>query len=130
MNNIKDLTKSALKYNTLNQVHQHKVNEEEINKEAIKASNQEIKDKSKQIAIETAEQRQQQELIDIYTETAKNNSYNTNENEKKEPVIYNFDPQAVNETRKKHQAISIYQNILNDKLNTRHNDGQILSLDV
>lgn len=120
------LAKTISTVNTISSTLNYKKNNEEIDKSAIQESNQEIKDKSKQAFLNNIERESQQKQIDIYVETSKKNSEESN---KTSPEIYTFDPQEVNKTRNHHTAISLYKDI--EKNNEDYeNISKIFSIEI
>ena len=114
------LTQKAVKRNTVIQVIDAKQSGTPVDKEEIKNSNQDIKDKSVQVGLAAYQVNNKKSTIDTYIQSSQstindsNNSSNSSNNE-----INSFDPQAVNDARnvvhKRAIGIAVYENIQQSK---------------
>lgn len=107
----------SIKRNTAIQVIDAKQSGDPINKDEIKESNQEIKDKSVQAGLSVYQANIKKQSVDTYiqsTEKAKD-VYASDVSNSTDPEINSFDAQAVNEARatvhKRAIGISIYEQV-------------------
>jgi len=119
--NYVGLVQKAVTRNTAQQVIDAKQSGTPINKEEIKESNQEIKDKSAQAGLAVYQANIKKQTVDTYIQsTAKANDwYSTDSSNSSDTDNNSFDAQAVNQTRstvhKRAIGISIYEQVQSTK---------------
>lgn len=112
-----NLTQKAIRRNTVIEVIDAKQSGQPIDKDAIQASNQEIKDKSVAVGASVYQANIQKQTIDTYTQATQQakDMYETDSNESSSSEINSFDAQAVNEARstvqKRAIGISVYEQV-------------------
>lgn len=117
-----NFTQKAIKRNTVIEVIDAKQSGEPINKEAIKESNQVIKDESLQVGASVYQANLQKQTIDTYTQVSQQakDMYSSESSETNSSEINSFDPQAVNDVRSTAQkraiGISVYEQIQSNNL--------------
>ena len=120
------LVQTAVKRNTIQQVADAKQSDTPIDKEEIKQSNQEIKDKSVQAGLAVYENQIKKQTVDTYTQSTESakNAYSTDSTNSSESEINSFDAQAVNEARstvhKRAIGISVYEQVQSTKDDKQH----------
>ncbi len=119
--NYVGLVQKAVTKNTVHQVIDAKQSGTPINKEEIKESNQEIKDKSIQAGISIYEANIKKQTVDIYIQSTEkaNEVYGSDSSDSTDNEINSFDAQAVNEARstvhKRAIGISVYEQVQSTK---------------
>jgi hypothetical protein len=119
--NYVGLVQKAITRNTVHQVIDAKESGTPINKEEIKESNQEIKDKSVQAGLSVYEANIKKQTIDTYTQSTQNanDMYSSDSSDSTSSEINSFDAQAVNEARstvhKRAIGISVYEQVQSTK---------------
>ncbi len=120
------LVQTAVKRNTIQQVVDAKQSGAPIDKEEIKQSNQEIKDKSVQAGLTMYENQIKKQTLDTYTQSTESakNAYSTDSSSSSDSEINSFDAQAVNEARstvhKRAIGISVYEQVQSAKDDKQH----------
>lgn len=114
----------AVKRNTVIEVIDAKQSGTPINKDEIQASNQAIKDKSKDVGIAIYQTNLQKQTLDTYVQISQESqdfytSSTQSDNNNNEQQVNSFDAQAVNQARataqKRAVGIAIYENIQSGK---------------
>ena len=112
--NYVGFVQKAVTRNTVHQVIDAKQSGAPINKEDIKESNQEIKDKSVQAGLSVYEANIKKQTVDTYIKSTEkaNDLYGSDPDNSADNEINSFDAQAVNEARstvhKRAIGISVY----------------------
>ncbi|KGJ87764.1 hypothetical protein [Colwellia psychrerythraea] len=119
--NYVGLVQKAVTRNTVHQVVDAKQSGTPINKEEIKESNQEIKDKSVQAGISVYQANLKKQTVDTYIQSTEkaNDIYGTDSSDSTDTEINSFDAQAVNDARstvhKRAIGISVYEQVQSTK---------------
>jgi hypothetical protein len=119
--NYVDLVQKAVTRNTVHQVMDAKQSGNPINKEDIKESNQEIKDKSVQAGLSAYQANIKKQTVDTYIQSTEkaNDLYGSDPDNSTDTEINSFDAQAVNEARstvhKRAIGISVYEQVQSTK---------------
>jgi len=115
------LVHKAVKRNTAIEVIDAKQSGTPINKDEIRASNQEIKDKSLDLGLNVYQANIKKNSLDTYVHSSEQAKefYSTDSDDTNNTEISSFDPQAANEARSTAQrravGIDIYENIQSRK---------------
>ncbi len=115
--NYVNVVQKAVTRNTAHQVIEAKESGQPINKEDIKESNQEIKEKSVQAGLAVYQANINKQTVDTYIQSTEkaNDLYGSNSSEPTNNEINSFDAQAVNEARstvhKRAIGISVYEQV-------------------
>jgi hypothetical protein len=119
--NYVGLVQKAVTRNTAHQVIDAKQSGTPINKEGIKESNQEIKDKSVQAGLSVYQANIKKQTVDTYIQSTEesNDIYGSDPDSSTDTEINSFDAQAVNEARstvqKRAIGISVYEQVQSTK---------------
>ncbi len=119
--NYVGFVQKAVTRNTVHQVIDAKQSGAPINKEDIKESNQEIKDKSVQAGLSVYEANIKKQTVDTYIKSTEkaNDLYGSDPDNSADNEINSFDAQAVNEARstvhKRAIGISVYEQVQSTK---------------
>jgi hypothetical protein len=120
--NYVGLVQKAVTRNTVNQVIDSKQSGTPINKDDIKESNQEIKDKSIQAGLSVYEANIKKQTVDTYIQSTEkaNDLYSSDSSDSTNTEINSFDAQAVNEARstvhKRAIGIAVYEQVQSTKV--------------
>ena len=119
--NYVGFVQKAVTRNTVNHVIDAKQSGTPINKEDIKESNQEIKDKSVQVGLSVHEANIKKQTVDTYIQSTEKASdlYGADSSSSSDSEISSFDAQAVNDARstvhKRAIGISVYEQVQSTK---------------
>jgi hypothetical protein len=127
--NYVGMVQKAVTRNTAHQVIDAKQSGTPINKEEIKESNQEVKEKSVQAGLSIYQANLKKQTVDTYIQSTQNANdlYASDSSDSTDTEINSFDAQAVNEARstvqKRAIGISIYEQVQSTR-----NDKQTYNL--